>query len=210
MNAGAEPLKLNLGCGRNVLAGWVNVDNSPSVLVSRVPGSARLLHSLGAMRRAREEWPRSIVWKDVCRGLPYPDGSAGKVYTSHMLEHLDRRCGESVLRECWRVLRSGGILRVVVPDLAIHARRYLERLDEHGAGRAPHDDFLRNVYGAYLRRKRYGADHRYMYDWPTLADAMRQAGFERLVLQEFRCSLDDEMAMLDNRPGESLHVDALR
>lgn len=106
---------------------------------------------------------------------------------------------------------GGGILRLVVPDLAFHARRYLQHLSEdESVGREPHDEFLRNIYGAYLQRKRYGASHRYMYDWPTLRTVLHETGFGEVIHQKYQVSLDPELSLLDNRPEDSLHVDAVK
>ena len=43
------------------------------------------------------------------------------VYSEHMLEHMPPQAGAHFLRECWRVLAPGGVLRVVTPDVAKYA-----------------------------------------------------------------------------------------
>ena len=105
-----QEIKLNLGCGTNVLDGWINMDNSPSVHLSKFPLVRRLLFRWGTISKIsfQTTWPKGVVWCDVNRGLPYPEGSVHKVYSSHMLEHLERKKGESFLRECFRVLKKGG------------------------------------------------------------------------------------------------------
>ena len=206
-------VKLNLGCGRNVLAGWVNIDNSPSVLLSRWPLLKRLLFRVGLIEKTTcgSKWPNDIVWRDVTKGLPYPDGTVDKIYSSHMLEHLERERGEFLLRECFRVLKRRGLLRLVVPDLMFHARRYLQRVSESDlVGREPHDEFLWNIYGAYLKKRRHGASHHYMYDWPTLRLVLQEIGFSPVIRQSYQVSLDPELSLLDNRPEDSLHVDAVK
>src|SRR5438128_2178234 len=67
---------------------------------------------------AEAVFPAGIVRTDVRRGLPYPDGAAGYVYSSHMIEHMARWQGLALVRECARVLAPGGILRLATPDLA--------------------------------------------------------------------------------------------
>jgi len=207
--------KLNLGCGRNLIEGWINVDNSPSAVLAKLP----LLHTIAQRlqsgqadsKQAPPPWSNDIIFHDVTRGLPYSTRSIEKIYSSHMLEHLGREEGEAVIRECFRVLKAGGIMRLVVPDLVFHTRRYLERVAQTGdTDRGPHDDFLHNIYGAYLNRRRKGAYHRYMYDRPTLCTLLRGAGFRQLVQQTYQVSLDSELAQLDSRPHESLHIDTLK
>ncbi len=103
-------LKLNLGCGRNVLPRFVNIDTSPSVLLNRWPFAKKILFSIGLINREQfaTTWRPNIMWREVSRGLPYPDNSVDKIYSSHLLEHLEQRRGEVLLREMCRVLKVGG------------------------------------------------------------------------------------------------------
>ena len=94
---------LNVGCGDRHDPAWVNVD-----LRSTGPG---------------------VMVCDVTRGLPFADGVFDGIYHSHLLEHLPKRVAPIFLRECFRVLKEGGIARVVVPDLECIARLYLEYLE---------------------------------------------------------------------------------
>jgi cephalosporin hydroxylase/predicted SAM-dependent methyltransferase len=99
-----RPLRLlNLGCGAHFHPSWVNVDINPN-------NSQVLKH-------------------DLQTRLPFEDDSFGAVYHSHVLEHLPRRNAAPFLKECYRVLARGGIMRVVVPDLETIARLYLKYLD---------------------------------------------------------------------------------
>jgi predicted SAM-dependent methyltransferase len=93
---------LNVGCGDHYHPEWCNVE-----IASRDP---------------------AVILHDIRRGLPFEDGYFDAVYHSHVLEHLTARDGEHFLYECLRVLRPGGILRIVVPDLEIIAALYLEKL----------------------------------------------------------------------------------
>lgn len=91
---------VNVGCGRTVHPEWVNIDLVPSA-----PG---------------------VIKHNLCCGLPFADDQVDAIYHSHVLEHLGPEQGERMLRECYRVLRPGGILRIVVPDLEQIAKLYLD------------------------------------------------------------------------------------
>jgi predicted SAM-dependent methyltransferase len=159
----------------------------------------------------KTEWPVDIVWHNLAQKFGYAGNSVDKIYSSHFLEHLELEKGEAVLRECFRVLKDEGVLRLVVPDLAAHARKYLESIErEERIGRRAHDEFLWQIYGAYLEKKRYGANHRYMYDWPTLRGILEEIGFRRIMRQRFQVSLDMELGTLDSEPENSLWVDAVK
>ncbi|QDT08358.1 hypothetical protein K239x_02960 [Planctomycetes bacterium K23_9] len=93
---------LNIGCGRCYHNAWTNID-----LVAATP---------------------EVRAYDLRRGLPYQDDQFDGVYHSHVLEHLTPDAAASMLRECARVLKPGGVLRVAVPDLEGIAREYLRTL----------------------------------------------------------------------------------
>jgi SAM-dependent methyltransferase len=95
---------VNLGCGNTFHSDWVNVD-----LISGVD---------------------EIVTHDIRQKLPYPDQFFDVCYSSHVLEHLKPLEADSFLLECWRILRPGGIVRIVVPDLEGIVRIYLSLLEE--------------------------------------------------------------------------------
>jgi len=103
-------MRANLGCGSQICPDWINID-----LVRTGPG---------------------VVAHDLSTGIPLPDASCEVVYHSHVLEHLRRPDAQFFMRECFRVLKPGGILRVSVPDLEQICRQYLLALDRALAKRA--------------------------------------------------------------------------
>jgi len=95
---------VNIGCGRHYAAGWKNFDIQP--------------------------YSNEVLKHDILERLPLGDESCTLVYHSHVLEHLPRWQAPHFLRECFRVLRPGGVLRVVIPDLEVICRLYLENLSK--------------------------------------------------------------------------------
>jgi SAM-dependent methyltransferase len=95
---------VNIGCGRSVHPSWCNLD-----LTACAPG---------------------VVEHDLRTGLPFEPDSCDAVYHSHVLEHLTREDGRRLLTECFRVLKPGGVVRIVVPDLERIAQDYLKSLRE--------------------------------------------------------------------------------
>ncbi len=82
---------LNLGCGSHYKEGWINVDFN-----STGPG---------------------VIAHDLSSGIPFGSNSFDVVYHSHLLEHFSKSDAKRFMNECRRVLKDGGIIRVVVPDL---------------------------------------------------------------------------------------------
>lgn len=107
------PNYVNIACGNAYLPGWTNLDYSP---VST-----------------------DVIRADLTGRLPLADNSADLVYSSHFFEHIptDRTAG--FLAECHRILKPGGVLRLVMPDFDDVCREYLLRRE---AGEHDKADFL--------------------------------------------------------------------
>jgi SAM-dependent methyltransferase len=99
---------LNLGCGRRSHPDWENLDLFPVV--------------------------PNVRAHDLRKGVPYSTGTFDVVYHSHLLEHFSKQAAPGFLQECHRVLKSGGVMRVVVPDLEGIVRYYLEALEKASRG----------------------------------------------------------------------------
>jgi SAM-dependent methyltransferase len=218
----------NVGCGIRMNREWNNVDFSYLSRLRKHMGLARLLHRTGALSDLR--WNRlplidpEVIVHDLRKGIPAPDDSADVVYHSHVLEHIDREVAPVFLRECLRVLKPGGIIRVVVPDLERSAEEYLAAIAELDAGRREGLDrlnatteflFEQMVRGANSATKlqpapvrvverllrgdarRDGEAHRWMYDRYSLADLLRRVGFRDPVQQEAHTSLVEGWTSFD-------------
>lgn len=113
-------MKLHIGCGRNLLEGFVNIDNSPSGLLSKCnTGLLLALKKISLINEEQLEFARTLkrrkkdfVYAD-CLRLPFKNGSVDLCYTSHMLGWCLSYDQLSVFfREQYRVLRPGGALRL--------------------------------------------------------------------------------------------------
>ncbi len=188
----ATPLRLNLGCATQVVDGWVNVDYAPGARLAKLPGFAPLNRRL---RLLHTDWDPRIVLQDLRKPLAWPDGSVDAIYSSHTLEHLSRAAGRRLLAECHRVLRPGGILRVVVPSFA-------SVVEQYATGRLPADEVLAGVNAVHtapsLREMvglRNGVPHLCLYDDPSLIRAFTEAGFAACARAAFDSDLDDITAI---------------
>jgi len=112
---------LNEGCGSVYFSEWNNCDLLPE---------------------------RQVVRHDLREPLPWSAEVFDAVYSSHVLEHLTPTAGRELLAEQFRVLKPGGVCRVVVPDLEGICRQYLQELE--GAWERRDDTALRRYRWAVL------------------------------------------------------------
>lgn len=125
---------LNVGCGSRFHSNWNNIDFNST-------GKGVTAHNLG-------------------KGIPFPDESFDVVYHSHLLEHFSKTQAKTFVRDCYRVLRPQGVLRVVVPDLEQIARTYLIALEKASSGcqewASNYEWILLEMYDQTVRNKSGG------------------------------------------------------
>jgi SAM-dependent methyltransferase len=177
--------RLNVGCGQSPTPGWINYDNSLSARVSGVPlvlSIAERLRLLTTQQREFMRFARShdIRYADVVSRIPEADRSVDALYTSHMLEHLDKDDALAFLREARRVLVPGGVLRIAVPDVRYHVDRYVRDSDADGLVARLH--MTRERPKTFMQKVLYqivgDRQHQWMYDGASLCRLVASAGFE--------------------------------
>jgi predicted SAM-dependent methyltransferase len=200
-------VKVNIGSGLAVAPGWVNLDASLNAFAAHMPRAVqRLAHRASGSRLqfSREQYieilrANRFVFRDVRHGLPFPSESVDYLYASHVLEHLEREEAVALVSDARRVLKPGGVFRIVVPDLAYFVALY-------GEGRG--DEAVTAIFSAGVSGSL--GRHRYMYDEEGLRRLIGEAGFHRMTRCEFRQGAMVDADLLDSRPDESLFVEVIK
>jgi len=104
-----EKIKLNLGCGGDIIEGYINCDINN---------------------------PLADIKCDV-RDLPFESESVDEIFASHIIEHFDYKEGGDVLHEWNRVLKKGGKLTIECPDLDKIVNSYITNTVEMRASIYP-------------------------------------------------------------------------
>jgi len=198
--------KLNLGCGNQTPESWINVDYALGAKFAKIP----ILNKIGL---TRIKWDRNIVIHNLKKPFPWKTESIDIVYSSHTLEHFTREDGYRFLEECHRVLKPGGIIRIVVPDLKATIKGYLE-------GKIRADFFVENLLVLYPSSKRFIKKilmpftffpHKCMYDTETLISILEQIGFETMERKESDSSITDiNIIEIPSRLKDSVLVEGIK
>lgn len=207
---------VNLGCGFKTHPSCLNVDWSIYARVKRNPVGRRVAPLVfnGVRLEQFQALDGGVVVHDLRKGIPLPDQSAEAVYHSHVLEHVDRDAVPGFFAEIRRVLKPGGIHRIVVPDLERYASAYLGSLKSGLTDRAAaqaHDSVVSQMLLQMVRREAFGSSHQgplrrrlenlalgdarrrgethmWMWDRVNLPQALEDAGFEQVQITDWNHS----------------------
>jgi hypothetical protein len=94
-----QPIKFNMGCGRDRLPGYLGVD----------------MHS-----------DTADIKQDIMK-LDLPEQCADEIFASHVIEHIPQHRASKVLEKWLATLKDGGMLVMETPDLAGLCKDYLEQ-----------------------------------------------------------------------------------
>ncbi len=162
--------KLQIGCGGNILEGWLNTDLNFE--------------------------KNKVAHLDAGKKFPLPDAIFDYIYSEHIFEHLSFTQGLNMLKECFRVLKPGGKLRLATPDMDFLIRLYNE------PDKSIHREYIKwstNRYiqeiSEYLDEEEYSAafvmnnffrdwGHEVLYNYEGLEVVLKKAGFANIRKQE--------------------------
>ena len=224
--------KINLGCGPVGHDDWINVDWGILAFIHKFPLIEELFIKIPFFPQGyRVKWPKNLKLCDCKNGLSFKSDFADYIYTSHFLEHLKRFEAEKLLKESFRVLKTGGVLRIVVPDMELLIKKYMEKdsaffvnafnLKEN----CPLDSFtIADMFAStfypefYIREfsglKKIAASfirpHLWMYDYGSLSNLLKICGFKDIKRKNFREGNIPDLAKLDVFPEISLYIEAIK
>lgn len=174
--------KLQIGCGGELLEGWLNTD------ISLDDG---------------------VAYLDATERFPFDDQSFHYVFSEHVIEHLPYEGGQRMLRSSYRILVPGGKIRIATPNLDRFAslfqeqkteemKRFLDRkIEKFGWPKYPSPEcFVMN-----LQMRSWG--HVFLYDPETLTSVMKRTGFRDIRQVEIGESDDIHLRDLEFRRGDT-------
>jgi predicted SAM-dependent methyltransferase len=179
-----QPIRrLNWGCGSHVASGWINSDIKDGAGIDLVA--------------------------DIREGLPLADESMDCVVSVHALPEFAYPEIGVVLAELRRVLVPGGVLRLVLPDL-LKGIEAFQRGDPDYFLVDPAE--VSSPGGRFVVHMLWYGYSRTLFTVDFVEELLAKAGFVDVTACSFRQTESDfsEIIELDNRPRESMYVEARR
>lgn len=183
----ARSPRLQIGAGYNLLPGWLNTTLYP--------------------------FAAGAVHLDASHPFPIPSGAFDYVFSEHVIEHLEFEEAAAMLSESARILKRGGRIRLATPDLAQIIALYTQpdAAAQQAYIRWIMDNFRPQI-GAYnpaqvINQAFHGWRHKFIYDAPTLVQALEAAGFDSVTRVDPGQSGDENLRKIEQH-GEYVGSDA--
>ena len=212
-------VRINFGCGQTPSQGWINLDNSYALKLKKFYPLVSLLKifnliSSSQLRNVEFNRKKNIFFADATKKFNFSNNSVDIIYTSHMLEHLSKNAANHFIKECNRVLKKGGILRIVVPDMKKIVDDYLLNKDadvllERSLLVPPSLESLKSKIQLFLVGYRH---HQWMYDSKSLQKLLFKNGFNNSIEQPpgQTLILNTDGLNLSERSKESICIEAIK
>jgi predicted SAM-dependent methyltransferase len=195
--------RLNIGCGTNFVENWINIGlfDIPGAIYfsSKIKNQALFIHF------------------DMTQELPIDPNTVQYIYASHFIEHLNFPQGLIFVKNCYKVMRKDGIIRLTFPDLELWIQKYLEN-DLNFFKK--YYDFTKNINnlpelktkGEIFMSQVHGWGHEWCYDFDSIKDLLERTGFSNVTRKKaFESSLPDIEKLepeTEQRLLETIYVEA--
>lgn len=203
-----QPNMLNLGCGLEVHKNFINIDSSPHAFISKMPNFIKhIFYNLSEVKNyySKDQYI-SLLEKNeffhfnVADNIPVKNESIDAIYSSHLLEHLEKDIAIKLLEESYRVLKKKGIIRISIPDLDIASK--LLNTDDN-------EKILKKFFYTFENGNEFSR-HRFMYNFTSIKKILLKCGYSQVNRCSFKKGMLEEAFDLDNREEESLFLEAIK
>ncbi|MCM1540507.1 MAG: class I SAM-dependent methyltransferase [Blautia sp.] len=207
-----------VGCGMSAVEGMMNMDNSISVILAHHKILYKICNFLKLINKEQQNFISNIKDKKINYGsatkLPFDNESVDVVYSSHMIEHLYKEDFQKFLDESYRVLKTNGVFRLVVPDLQLEIKKYNEDGDA--------DAFCAGLYMASYERPNFFTKlrlllygnryHKWMYDGKSMKNYIEtHSKFKATILPAGKTLIKGNTKInLYERDGQSLYMECIK
>ncbi len=158
-------LNLNLGSGSYIINDWINLDKNLEIKISSASDI--------------------LLRHENINDIPFANASVDYIYSFHFMDKLTSDEGMRVIRECRRVLKNGGIFRVVVSDTETALKAYsdnnndyFENLRNKISDYLPSDDTISPI--DFITRNANAWGHKTLFDSRKITKMLMAAGFNNV------------------------------
>jgi len=204
-------LGLNLGSEDHTLPEYVGVDGSLLIFLMRnkfIPRKIKKKIYLGSATSGHknyEEFEKKnktilVIHYNLLFGIPFENNSIPNIYTSHFLEHLTLEDGKKMLRECFRIMKKDGMLRICIPLIEDEIKDMENAIKEYKKGDSTLIQKYVTIQPENVGPKNFGL-HKKLYGFEELKKILEDIGFKNVIKAKFKKGRLPLVEKLERRDG---------
>jgi SAM-dependent methyltransferase len=205
---------INLGCGTSNPSNWIGIDGGVFLLFRKMPKfiTKRVwkyfnmsdIHTFESYISFLDT--TNVIHYDLQYGIPFDDETVPAIYSSHFFEHLFRKDAVILLKECYRVLQPGVVIRICVPSVEDEINKMKTAIIAYEKGD------LEKIQ-PYVTLERVGfinkySNHKFMYNFAEIQKILAQVGFANISEKQRGIGNISNVQELDTRDG--IFVEAMK
>jgi predicted SAM-dependent methyltransferase len=169
--------KLHIGCGPNILIGWLNSDYYPR--------------------------NKKVIHLDASRKFPIQDETFDFIFSEHMIEHIPLGSGVKMLNECYRILKPGGKIRISTPDMKFLIDLYSTNKNDLQEDyiKWSFNSFIKStICNDTIIINNFVRDwgHKFIYDFKTLSLILANIGYKNITRYQINESKENAFIGIEN------------
>jgi len=153
-------------------------------------------------------WNAKYLVADIRKKLFFKEQTFKGVYSSHTIEHLKPNDSLNLLKEIYRILLWGGIVRIVVPDIEKYCKFYLKKKFLYT------NNFRSNYKKGYIAMWNVFQNNHHLscYDHECLEMFLKKAGFKNIKKLKYGLSQNKFLSRMDkfSRSWNSLYIEGTK
>lgn len=155
---------------------------------------------------------------DLRKPLPFKSNSIDYIYNEHFFEHLNYidKTAIRCLQDYLRVLKKGGKLRLVIPDMELLFKAYVNKdyqyfkttnIEDYIPQSKKYSSIIDFVnWGVYQR-----GQHKYCYDFEKISLLLKSVGFKNIFRDNFNSEKDIDRTWANTNPKDfSIYIEAVK
>lgn len=179
---------INLGCEVETIPSFVGIDGSFLIYLIKNP----LLPKAIKKRLYKKTWTSErhsfgdfvkkinsirIIHHNILYGLPFKDNSIKFLFSCAFIEHVSEKNVLKIFKECFRVMKKKGKIRISVPDLDEEIVILEKKIKEYKKIR--NEKLLQEYFTVPNFNSSFGF-HRKIYNFERLKKLLEEVGFKNI------------------------------
>lgn len=155
------------------------------------------------IERAKIDAEPNYIEHDLTKGIPFEDNSCDGIFLSHFVEHLDVQEAVRLIKECKRVLITGGVMVVSVPNASYFREVYPRDKNENWPELFEVTD-VNNPIPTFMEAALFFEEHKQVLTEDSLWCILTMGGFDETEIPDSKVKKILHDSISDNRNKFSL------